>query len=86
MLVEIQHGEYSKLFGYKKIGGFINKEVYEKYKNNEYNEMSITVRHPYLQGSTTMIITDSIVTITQKTYENFYETYSLKDFLKQFNN
>jgi len=76
MLVVIQYGERLFLLGYKEAAGFINADVYESYKNNEYDEATITVYHPYLTGESTDVNTDSIVTITVKTYENFYNNYS----------
>ena len=77
MLVEIKYGERSSIWGYKKASGFINSDVFYKYENNEYDEESIKVYHPYLRGESIMVDTDSIVTITVKTYENFYDSYPL---------
>lgn len=73
-LVRVEYGERTFL-GYSAKLGFINDDIYEKYKNNEYQEGKIQIYHPYIKGKSTVVDVNAIASITEQTYESFYEDY-----------
>ncbi len=54
---------------------FIDDDIYEKYKKNEYQEGKIEIYHPYKQGSSIVVNAEEIACIQTKTYKEFYNQY-----------
>ncbi len=74
ILVKVEYGD-STWLGYSKAGGFIDDDIYEKYKKNEYQEGKIEIYHPYKQGSSIVVNAEEIACIQTKTYKEFYNQY-----------
>lgn len=55
--------------------GFIDDDIYEKYRNNEYTEGKIEIYHPYKRGESVIVDINKIQSIETKTYESFYLNY-----------
>lgn len=75
-LVTVKYGEKSAIFGYSEAAGFIEDNLYERYKNNELKEGKIEIYHPYSRGKSVMIDVSNIASIIKETYSDFYYEYS----------
>lgn len=80
-LVEVKY-DYSKFFGYKHMAGFINDHSYEKYKNGTYEKDTIKIYHPYIKGKSSIISTDSIISMYKITNEYMDHYYPPQKYTK----
>lgn len=75
-LVIIEYGQRSPILGYRKAFGFIAQEDYEACLNGNYQNATMTVYHPYIEGEKFTFNSDSIVSICEQTYHEFLKDYS----------